>query len=226
MSQPDKVILLVGSPKGEKSASNSIMSFLLEKFHKNGIESEKTYIVKHVGSDEGISNLVSQVMDSDIIILISPLYVDSIPAIVINAMEKIYEHKKNFPSKKQMMMAIFNCGFPEPKHNNLAIDMCKKFASDLDITWAGSVTIGMGASLEGRSLKSFGMAKNLRNGLNIVVESLANSKLIPKNAEIIASKPMIPLTISKFFMCTFGSILWGSQMDKSVKKKMYDRPYE
>ncbi len=225
MNQSNKVLLLVGSPKGKKSASNSIASYLLEKFQEKSVKVEKTYIAKNIRTDDGIDKLISQVNDSDILILVAPLYVDSIPAIVIKTMKKICEHKNSSFSKKQMMV-IFNCGFPEPHHNDLAIDMCKKFASLSDMEWAGSIGIGMGPSLEGRPLENFGMAKNLRNGLDMAVNALAKGKNVPKEAEIIASKPFIPVPISKFVMCTFGSMMWGSQMDKEAKKRMYDRPYE
>lgn len=223
MSKPVKVLLMVGSPKGEKSASNSITSYLLEKFRLEGVETERTYIVKDIKNDEGINELISKVNDSDILILVAPLYVDSIPAITIKAMEKIH---KDAPFKRKQMMAIFNCGFPEPHHNDLAIDMCKKFAYLSGIQWAGGVTIGMGPSLEGKSLEDFAMAKNLRKGLDMAVNSLAAGKPVPKEAEIIASKPLTSLTIAKFVMCTFGGRMWGTQMDKDAKKKMYDRPYE
>ena len=225
MNQLSKVLLMVGSPKGEKSTSNSIASYILEKFKENGVEAEKTCIVKDIKTEGSIDKLISKVNDSDILILVSPLYVDSIPAIAIKAMEKIYENKKDSFEKKQIM-AIFNCGFPEPHHNDLAIDMCKKFASLSGMGWSGGITVGMGASLEGKSIENFGMAKNILKGLDMAINALANGKHIPKEAEIIASKPLAPVAIAKFVMCTFGGMMWGKQMDKQAKKKMYDRPYE
>ena len=225
MSQPDKALLLIGSPKGKKSASNSVASYLLRKFQEKNVKVEKTYIVKDIKTDESVDNLISQVNNSNILILIAPLYVDSLPAIVIKAMEKVYEHK-NSSFKKKQLMTIFNCGFPEPHHNDLAVDMCKKFASLSGMMWAGGVTIGMGPSLEGRSLEKFGMAKNLRKGLDMAADALAEGKPLPKEAEITASKPLMSLPVAKFVMCTFGGRMWGSQMDKEAKKRMYDRPYE
>ena len=220
-----KVLLLVGSPKGEKSASNGISSYLLRKFKENGVKAKKTYIVRAIRTNKGIKKLISLVYDSDIVILVSPLYIDSIPAITIKAMEEIYEHKNDTIRKKPMFMAIFNSGFPEPHQNDLAIDMCKKFASETGMEWAGSVTIGIGSSLEGKALEKLGIAKNLRNGLDTAVKSLIAGKSVPEEAQIIASKPLMPLTIAKFVMSTFGGILWRNRMNKNVKKKIYDRPY-
>jgi hypothetical protein len=226
MSEYTKVFLLMGSPKGEKSVSNNIVSYILEKFHENGVKAEKIVIVKQVRTDDALNKLVSKAIDSDILILVSPLYVDSIPSITIKVLEEFYKLTKNSLRKKQKFMAIFNCGFPEPHHNDLAMDMCKKFASDSGLEWAGGVTIGMGPSLDGRSLEKFRMARNLCNGLDIAVEALMKGESVPREAMLIASKPLMPLSIVKFVMCNFGRFLWGNQMDKSVKKKMYDRPYE
>ena len=226
MSESTKVLLLMGSPKGEKSVSNNIVSYILEKFHENGVKAEKIVIVKQVRTDDALNKLVSKAIDSDILILVSPLYVDSIPSITIKVLEEFYKLTKNSLRKKQKFMAIFNCGIPEPHHNDLAMDMCKKFASDSGLEWAGGVTIGMGPSLDGRSLEKFRMARNLCNGLDIAVEALMKGESVPREAMLIASKPLMPLSIVKFVMCNFGRFLWGNQMDKSVKKKMYDRPYE
>ena len=225
MNQIIKVLLLIGSPKGEKSTSNGISSYLFKKFKENGVKAKKTYIIKAIRTKTGVHELKSLVYDSDIIILVSPLYIDSIPAITVKVMEEIYEHKNDTFRKKQMFMAIFNSGFPEPHQNDLAIDMCKKFASDTGMEWAGSVTIGMGSSLEGKALEKLGMAKNLRNGLDTAVKSLIAGKSVPEEAEIIASKPLMPLTIAKFVMNTFGGILWRNRMNKNAKKKVYNRPY-
>ena len=226
MSEISKVLLLVGSPKGENSVSNNIASYILEKFNENGVKAEKIFIVKEVRNDEALNELVLQAIDAEILILVSPLYVDSIPAINIKVLEEFYKVKNDSFSKKQRFMTIFNCGFPEPHHNDLAMDMCKKFASDTGLEWIGGVTIGMGPSLEGKSLESFRMAKNLCTGLDMAVDAILKGETVPQEAIVIASKPLMPLTIVKFVMCNFGRFMWGNQMDKSVKGNMFDRPYE
>jgi multimeric flavodoxin WrbA len=226
MSQTRKVLLLMGSPKGEKSVSNNIASYILNKFNENGVIAEKIIIVEHIKTDEALHELVLKVINSDILILISPLYVDSIPSITIKVMEEFYKLKNSSFNKKQSFMAIFNCGFPEPHHNDLALDMCKKFASDTELEWMGGVTIGMGPSLEGQSLDRFRMAKNLCAGLDMALTALCKGESVPREAMLIASKPLMPLPIVKFLMCNFGRIMWGNQMDKSAKGKMFDRPYE
>ncbi len=226
MSEICKVLLLVGSPKGERSVSNNIASYILDKFNENGVEAEKIFIVKEVRTEKTLNELILQSIDADVLILISPLYVDSIPAINIKVLEEFYKVKNDSFSKKQRFMVIFNCGFPEPHHNDLAVDICKKFASDTGLEWMGGITVGMGASLEGKSLESFRLAKNLCTGLNMSVNALLKGETVPHEAIDIASKPLMPLTIVKFMMCNFGRFLWSNQMDKSVKRKMFDRPYE
>lgn len=86
----------------------------------------------------------------------------------------------------------------------------------------------MGAAFESRQVKdSGGMSRNLRKGMDLIVDSLSQNNQIPPNAIQIASKPLMPLFLAKWGMKFFGGRMWKGQVkDKSVIKKMYDRPYE
>ena len=224
MSNLKSVLILVGSPKGKKSASNNFALYLEDKFREKGIETEKSYLVKYQ-KPERLKELVKKASTPDLLIIVAPLYIDSIPAITINFMEECYKSKDD--PHEQKLMALFNSGFPEPNHNDLAIKMCKNFASKMDMEWMGGITIGMGAAFESISLTDAGgMARNLRKGLDAAVESLSQNKKIPSEAMLTASKPLLPLFLSKFFMCYFGERLWKRQVkDKIVRKKMHYRPY-
>ncbi len=248
-SSPQNTLILVGSPKAKKSASNNISQYIKDKIHENGVEAEIVYIAKHQKPDK-MEKLVKRASESELLIIVAPLYIDSIPAIAINFMENYYNYHgltikpvietqqkilaqqvnetQKEPKIQQRLLAIFNSGFPEPNHNDLAIDMCKNFASQTDMEWAGGITIGMGAAFENRSLNDAGgMARNLRNGLDNVVESLVMGVPVPSEAELIASKPLLPLFLAKFVMRWFGGRMWKSRVnDKSVRNNMNNRPYE
>jgi hypothetical protein len=227
MSKLNKVLLLVGSPKGKNSVSNNIDTYIQDKFQQNDVETQKTFIVKHMNK-ESLEKLVYEIDDFNLIILIAPLYVDSLPSIVIKLMEEICEHKKIDSTKKQNFMTILNSGFPEPNHNDLAIDMCKNFASKSDMGWIGGITIGMGPALGDKALeKTGGLSKNLRDGLDMAVNALSENKSVPKEALTTASKPLMPLILSKLMLRWFGGRMWNNMVkDKHVKKKMQYRPYE
>ncbi|EKQ50794.1 MAG: putative flavoprotein [Methanobacterium sp. Maddingley MBC34] len=225
MSNLKNVLILVGSPKGKNSASNNFALYLEDKFQEKGIETEKAYLVEHQ-KPKRLKKLVEKAFIPELLVIVAPLYIDSIPAITINFMEECYKSKED--SHNQKLMAVFNSGFPEPNHNDLAIRMCKNFASKMDMEWMGGITIGMGAAFERSSLiDAGGMARNLRKGLDAAVESLSHNKPMPSEAVLTASKPLLPLFLSKFFMCYFGEWLWKRKVkDKAVRKKMRYRPYK
>ncbi len=58
MQKPTSAALLVGSPKGPNSTSNSLGTFLLDKLHEKGIATEKIYICQSLGSEEKKASLL------------------------------------------------------------------------------------------------------------------------------------------------------------------------
>jgi hypothetical protein len=78
---------------------------------------------------------------ADLVVLAFPLYVDSLPAPVIAALEKIAAQRLG-RSTRQRFTAIANCGFPEASHNAPALAICSEFARQSGFAWAGSLALG------------------------------------------------------------------------------------
>lgn len=226
MKSRQNVLILIGSPKGRRSASENIASYLEDRFKHNDVETEKIYLVEHQKPDR-LKKIVKKASTPELMVIVAPLYIDSIPAITINFMEEFYLYKKSLPEKGQKLLTIFNSGFPEPDHNDLAIDMCRNFAHQTGMEWMGGVTSGMGAAFESRSLDNAGgMARNLKKGLDEIVDSLSQNKTVPSEAVHIASKPLVPLFLAKFAMRWFGAKMWKNMVkDKTIRKEMYKQPY-
>ena len=94
MSQPRNVLLLIGSPRCEKSNSHVIGKFLVDKLQKKGLTLEEAFATRLVNTREGTEKLLKSVDKADIIILATPLYVDSLPSLTIKALELIHENRK------------------------------------------------------------------------------------------------------------------------------------
>ena len=91
-SEGNRVLLLVGSPKAPgKSVSEALGAYVIGKMKARGWSSESIFIRMSLQSDEGRAALLEAVKAADLIILSFPLYVDSLPAPVIRAMELIAE---------------------------------------------------------------------------------------------------------------------------------------
>jgi hypothetical protein len=139
-------------------------------------------------------------------------------------MEIITNARKDGELKyKPNLLAIINCGFPEPLHNNVAIDICKNFAIESKMNWLGGVGIGGGGAIDGRPLSEVGNIKNIIQGLNLISDSILNEHEIPKEAFDLLSKLLIP----SWLYVNFGSIGWRLMARKNkVKTSLFYRPYE
>ena len=223
MQKPTKAALLVGSPRGQSSTSNSLGTFLAEKLQEKGVPFEKAYISQFLGSDEKQASLLRLVDESDLIILAFPLYVDSLHSQVIKTLELIAEHEK---SKRNLcgksLVAISNNGFPEAKHNDIALAVCRIFARKVGFTWAGGLAMGGGGMISGRPLNEVGgAARNQIKALQIAADALAKGEAVPKKAVVLMSKLGIP----RWMYTWMGNRGWKQEAKKtSAIEKMYVKP--
>lgn len=223
-----RALLLVGSPRGKGSTSHAIGAYMTDRLREKGILVETEFATYATRSEEGIQKLLSAVDAADLIVLASPLYIDSLPAPAIRAMEIISDHRK-VRQKKQALMAIINCGFPEPQHNLLAADICRKFASECGMAWLGSARIGSGPGINGRPLnEAGGIAAKLIKGLDQAADLLAEGTPLTPGVEKALSVPLMPLPVARLMVRSgLSSILWNGQAKANgVRDRMYDRPYE
>ena len=84
-----RAALLIGSPRGPKSTSDALGTYLLDRLKERGVSTNKVFIQRSLVSESGVDALLRTVEEADIIIFVSPLYADSHHAGVIAAMELI-----------------------------------------------------------------------------------------------------------------------------------------
>ncbi|MFX0019814.1 MAG: NAD(P)H dehydrogenase, partial [Candidatus Hermodarchaeota archaeon] len=201
MSTDKKALLLVGSPKGEKSTSASLGNYLVSKLEEFGMIIEKGFIHRLVNREEKIQSLFEMINRADLIILSFPLYVDSLPAPVVKAMELIKEERDRLESKKSKnFIAISNNGFPEFYQNHTALRICRIFAEDCGFIWKGGLALGQGGSIGGVPLlERGGMVRNVVKGLDITAQALVAGKEVPQEAVNLFSKRFIPNSLYNIF---------------------------
>jgi multimeric flavodoxin WrbA len=229
MSQPRNVLLLIGSPRGEGSNSHAIGKFLVDKMEEKGLVSEEAFVTRLVNTREGTERLLKSVDNADIIVLATPMYVDSLPMQTIKAMELIHEHRKAvFPTKPQMLVAIINSGFPEKEQMNIAIKIIQNFAQESNFKWGGGIRVGWGMALNSEPLnEKKGMTRKLTKGLSLASLDLSMGHPMSKEAEDLASSLFVPLFLAKTMTRLFLNRGWNKlAKDNNAQTKMYDRPYE
>lgn len=214
-----EVLILNGSPRGNKSTSASLGKYMKELFENEGIKTTIQIIRSQINSEEKTAEMIVNVKSADFIVLLAPLYDDCQPYIVIKTMEVIAEKKMDLTNKT--FIPIINCGFPEPKQiSEAAIPIYKKFASTVGFKWGGSLAIGGGEMLRGRQgmqLNEAGnMAKNAIKALNDIVQSLVLETQYP-DVEII----LVPRIFYKWPLANLVT-----SMNTKAWKKMAERKGE
>lgn len=210
MSEERKVLLLVGSGR-PRSTSESLGSYLIGQLQGRGFRSETLWLYRVLKSAENTCQLLAAVAACDLLVLSTPLFVDSLPAPVIQALETMAQHRlENPPRKLQRMVAIVNSGFPEAHQNQTALAICRQFALETGFEWAGGLPLGGGAAIDGRPLPQAGMARHARQALELTAVALANGEATPKQAVDLISKPMFPV----WLYMLFGTLGWRRKARK------------
>jgi multimeric flavodoxin WrbA len=224
MNSPKTALLLIGSPRIDKSTSASLGNYLVSRLEEFGLISEKLFIYRIVNHAEMIRNLFQSIENADLIILTFPLYVDSIPAPVIKIMELIKENRVTLKNKKsQNFIAIVNSGFPEASQSSVALQICKIFSKESGFLWKGGLALGAGGAVNGAPLlERSGMLRNVIKGLDITAEALKDDKEIPQEAIDLFSKKFIPNIIYR----SFGNLGWRIQARQyRGRQKLKAKPY-
>ena len=228
MQKPIRAALLVGSPRGPNSTSNSLGTFLLERLQQNGVTTEKAYVCQSLGSDENRAALLRLVDESDLIIFAFPLYVDCLHSKAIEALELIAEHEKTKHDGKKSFAVIANCGFSEAEQNNTAIAVCRIFAKEVGFNWAGALAMGGGEMVGGKPLAELGgqigfFFKHRKKALEIAADALSRGEPIPEKATVMMSKLGFP----KWMFLWFANRGWRSKAKKcNSVDKLYDQPFK
>ncbi len=229
MSQPRNVLLLIGSPRGERSNSYAIGKFLVDKLGEKGLVSEEAFATRSVNTSEGTEKLLKSIDNADIIVLATPLYVDSFPSPTIKALELIHEHRKAvLPAKSQLFVTLMNSGFPEKEHMDIAIKIIRNFAQASNFKWGGGIRVGWGMALNSEPLnEKKGMTRKLTAGLSLASVNLSEGQPMSEKAEDLASTLFVPLFLAKSMTRLFGNRGWNKlAKENNANAKMYDRPYE
>lgn len=225
MSISKKVLLLVGSPRGLKSNSLSLSSYIIDNLSQKGFNTETVAIISLLNSNESLNNLINDFFQYDLVILATPLYVDQLPAPTIALLEIIANSSKNIKTTKKISFtALLNCGFPEASQNKSALDICRLFCKETGLEWFGGIAIGMGESINKQNLKNLGgMVKKLTIALDEICDKLSRCKPFDDTNTPLFLTPSIP----KSLYSILGSLNWISIANKNKTLfKLYRRPFD
>jgi len=224
MTGPKQALLLAGSPKGASGNSHSLLTYLKGRLQALDVEVTELPVSPSLKSPEKTAAVVCAVNAADVVVLFFPLYIDCLPADVIKVLGLIADSRsKGTPSSSPLFLAISNSGFPESRHNAIALEICRSFARKAKMRWAGGLALGGGGSLGGHSLDTAGgRFRHARASLDLAAAALAHGNPVPQEAIDLMAKPVAPT----WLYLLFGSIGWKRQARKYAAHKNLDaRPY-
>jgi NAD(P)H-dependent FMN reductase len=226
-----KALLIIGSPKGKAGISYNLGRGLLDRLEAGGMEVVETTVAAALRSSEERHRLYRAVDEADVIVVSFPLYVDQLPAPLIQTLELLADRKLGAQGATpwpgplaQRLVAVVQCGFPETHQARPAVAIMRQFARETGFQWAGALALGMGGAVGGRSLdKPGGMLGNVVRALDMAATSLLAGGFVPAEAEALLAKPLMPKRLYHL------AANWGfrSQIKRhGAGKRAYDRPYE
>ena len=211
----ERVLLLVGSPKGlEKSNSARLGRLVVDGLEERGWTYESIHLHVAVKSEEGQRDLFEAIDRADVVLFAAPLYVDSLPAPAIRALELIAAHRRSGDAKHvPRFVSIINCGFVEPSQNDTCQAILQRFADRTGFDWVTGVSLGGGGQIP----------KRVRLALGMLTEALDLEILVPEEVERLTRKPSMP---GRLYVVA-GNFMWKRLADKSgVKDQLRAQPYK
>lgn len=130
------ISIINGSPKSGKSTSGLLIKYLLQEMGECNAQVFKCTLQ---------TTELAKIACSDVLVLVFPLYVDSIPSQLLQLLI-ILEELKNL-NHDMMVYCIVNNGFFEGTQNYIAIQQIKNWCAAADVNWGQGVGIGAGEML-------------------------------------------------------------------------------
>ena len=219
-----RALALVGSAKKPRSTSEVLGSYLMARMAERGCTTESLSVHTSHRFGDSLETLLDTVDRCDLLVLVFPLYIDSLPALLTRTLELIASRREGREREsRQRLVAIVNNGFPEAGQNEVALRICSRFASETGFEWAGGLALGGGEAINGRSLTDVkGMARNVISSLDLAADALAAGQPLPDRAVRLMAKPIIWSRIYTWL----GTRGWRRRAaNHGVADRLFEQPY-
>ena len=238
-----QLTFLMCSPRGEKSASHSIGSYVTSLFEEKGVSVKSFSVYKTLKKQEEIEKMITSIDDSEIILISSPLYIDQAPYMTIRTMNIITDsvQQGKISKKERLLFAVSNAGFLEFYHNNTVLKIYEQFAKENDIIWAGGLPIGAAGTYATYPIPEFlkmleqlpeddhrheiytKPTKILDSVMRTSVNHLSGGEIVPK--EELQKLEFIPMPLEAYVEGAKKGWI-GAAEELGTTNKLRDKPYE
>lgn len=186
-----KISILNGSPKSGKSTSELLIKYLLQEIGKCNVQIFK-YSLQ--------TTELTKIEISDVLVLVFPLYVDSIPSQLLQLLINL-EKLKDL-NHDMMVYCIVNNGFFEGTQNYIAIQQLKNWCAAANLNWGQGIGVGAGEMLP--FIANVPLKHGPNKNIGYAISNLATNLLNKMSGEDIFVSPNWPrflwkMQSTKFF---------------------------
>ena len=225
MTSPRRALVAIGSGKGEQSASVSLSRHLVGRLAARGVECETVHLHAVFRDEAAYARLLHDADFADLLIVSTPLYVDSLPYLVTRFLEGFAARRAAAGGGPRGGFAcVVNCGFPEARQCETAIAIGREFAGEAGFAWLGGLMLGGGEALGGKPLERLGgMVRYVTRALDLAGDALARGEAIPSEAVGLMALPLVPPVLYRLL----GSLGWKRMARRyGTQGRLDARPYE
>ncbi len=218
-----RAVVLVGSAKpAGTSTSEALGRYLCARLAERGVATTVLFVERsHRANAE--AKLSAALTEADLFVLATPLYVDSLPYLVIRALEHVA--RASSPRRPQCRFAaLINCGFPEAEQCRTALDIARAFARRTGLAWAGGLALSEGGAIDGRPLEELGgLGRHVRAALDRAAAALAEGRPVPSTASEQLARRLMPAHVYTFM----GNLGWKWRAARNrVGSTLDAKPFE
>lgn len=218
-----KLVIINGSPRYKNSNSEVLIRHFSEGYLK--VSSEKELPVFYLAGKKQRETIDTVFRKADMIIFVFPLYTDSMPGIVKEALERIACNTCAFRKK---LGFIVQSGFPEAVHSVFTERYLEKYAKRIECVYLGTVIKG---GMEGIKMMPPRMTKKLFDRFNSLGQYVAlHDSFSPEITADLRKKYVMP-PIGRFFFKLasipgWTNYYWNMHLKKNgAYENRNDRPY-
>lgn len=214
MTELEHITFLIGSTRGLKTTSESMVNYMADLFEKKGVSSSAFRVPRVCRNAGTYEDLKSSLLKGQLFFIAAPLYLDTPPTPVLELCERLYLENPS-PLSGRRCAAIIHSGYPERVQRDAALRILRNFAMQTGMKWDGGIGFGGTSPIDGTPLEEAGIfSSNIRACLPQMVESLLRNepfseKLRQRSGRFFFPKLLMPPILNR--MMKAQAVKYGTQ---------------
>jgi len=223
-----KICFINGSPKTGESCSLYMIDYISNKLG-NAYEEKMVINALQLFKNSNQENILKEILSCEAIVVVFPLYIDSLPSSLLEVLEALDICKKSLPTDVHNIPCLYglvNCGFIEGHQNINALKILENYAKAVSFKWCGGIGLGGGEMI--RSTKNqiplqSKPALPIYHALRSLADGIKELKVINSDKAIVFANHRFP----KWFFIFMANRTWVTWAKRNgiKKNRMFAKPY-